>query len=217
MSQAPSTLILDLDGTLIDSRPAILECFGRAAEGVFPGRVWDGATVRLGPPIRRMFQISFPEATDTEVEALLRTFRSHYDREGPVKTPAYDGALEALDYCQTRGIALDVATNKPWRISAAILAHLKLDRFFRSIVASDSVQPPFASKGEMTRHLLRAGGLKPAETWYVGDSAEDAAAAAECGLAFVWAAYGYGRLGAGEAKSVFRTLHTLAGLTELLA
>jgi phosphoglycolate phosphatase len=164
-----------------------------------------------------MFQISFPEATENELDELLRTFRSHYDREGPIKTLAYEGAHIVLAHCQSRGIALDVATNKPLRITKAILVHLKLDHFFRSTVASDSIQPPFANKGQMARHLLQAGYLKAAETWYVGDSAEDAAAAAECGLPFVWAAYGYGRLGPVETKSVFRTIHTLAELTELLA
>ena len=217
MSQAPSTLILDLDGTLIDSKPVILECFGKAVEAVFPGRAFDGDSVRLGPPIRRMFQISFPEATEIEVDELLRVFRNHYDREGPIKTLAYEGALKLLAHCRTRGIALFVATNKPLRISEAILVHLKLDHYFRSVVASDSVQPPFAGKGEMVRHLLEAGKLEPAETWYVGDSPEDAAAAAECSLPFVWAAYGYGRLGKAERKSVFRTIQTLAELTELLA
>jgi phosphoglycolate phosphatase-like HAD superfamily hydrolase len=55
-----------------------------------------------------------------------------------------------------------------------------------------------------------------ARTWYVGDSAEDAQACAECGLPFVWAAYGYGRLGEAEAKSVFRTIRSLVELKEIL-
>jgi phosphoglycolate phosphatase-like HAD superfamily hydrolase len=209
-------LILDLDGTLIDSRPVILECFGKAVEAVFPGRVFDGASVRLGPPVGRMFQIAFPEATESELGEMLRAFRRHYDREAPVKTAPYDGALKTLAHCRSRGIVLDIATNKPWRISSAILAHLKLDGYIRRIVASDSVQPPFASKVEMVRHLMESGRLKPAETWLVGDSVEDAAAAAECGLPFVWAAYGYGRLGRAERKSAFRTIRTLGGLTQLL-
>jgi phosphoglycolate phosphatase len=111
---------------------------------------------------------------------------------------------------------LDIATNKPLRISKAILAHLKMDHYFRSIAASDSVRPPFASKGEILRHLLQIHCLVEARTWYVGDSAEDAQACAECGLPFVWAAYGYGRLGEAEAKSVFRTIRSLVELKEIL-
>jgi phosphoglycolate phosphatase len=217
MSLAARSLILDLDGTLIDSKTVILDCFAKAVEAVFPARVFDGESVRLGPPIRQMFQIAFPQAAEKEVDELLRTFRSHYDREGPSKTLAYDGAREVLAHCQSRGIGLYVATNKPLRISKAILDHLKLDHYFRVVVASDSIRPPFAGKGEMVRHLLRAGPLKPAETWYVGDAPEDAAAAAEFSLPFVWAAYGYGRLGPAAAKSVFRTIHALPELMELLA
>jgi phosphoglycolate phosphatase len=216
MSLVVRSLILDLDGTLIDSKPVIMDCFGKAVAAVFPGRIFDRESVRLGPPIRKMFQISFPEAPENELDELLRAFRSHYDQEGPIKTPAYDGAQTLLSHWQSRGINLYVATNKPLRISKTILDHLKLDRYFRSIVALDSIQPPFAGKGALVQHLLKTEHLSIAETCYVGDSPEDAAAAAECGLKFVWAAYGYGRLGPEELKSVFKTIQTLAELRELL-
>ncbi len=206
-----------MDGTLIDSKPVILDCFARAAQAVFPGRAFDAAAVRLGPPLRAMFQLTFPEAAPSELESLVRVFRSHYDHEGPTQTRAYEGAIETLAHCQSRGIALDIATNKPWRISTAILTHLKMDGFFRFIVGSDTVQPPFAGKGEMVRHLLQAGPLQPGQTWYLGDSPEDAAAAAQCRLPFVWAAYGYGRLGPAEIKSVYKTIHSLSALPKLLA
>jgi phosphoglycolate phosphatase-like HAD superfamily hydrolase len=216
MIPSPSTLIFDLDGTLIDSKAVILACFGKAAETVFPGKAFSQESVRLGPPLQRMFQISFPEATENEVIELVRAFRSHYDHEGPIKTHAYDGATEVLANCQSRNVSLYVATNKPLRISMAILANLKLDHFFRSILALDSIQPPFAGKVEIVRYLLQSSQLKPSETWYVGDSSEDAAAAAACDLPFIWAAYGYGQLGQKETKSVTRAIHKLAELKELL-
>ena len=125
MSFVPSSLILDLDGTLIDSKPGILESFGTAVATVFPGQEFDLSTVVLGPPIQRMFQVSFPKASESEIEGLLRVFRGHYDREGSLHTRLYDGAWDVLTYCQRRGIALDIATNKPLHISTSILAHLK--------------------------------------------------------------------------------------------
>ena len=216
MSEGPSTLILDLDGTLIDSRPVILECFARAVQTVIPRRDFDAASIRLGPPIRQMFQISFPDAMSSELDSLLRAFRYEYDQDGPARTLPYDGALEVLAHCQRRGIVLDVATNKPWRISAAILARLKMDHFFRTVLGSDSVQPPFANKSEMLLHLLQAHRLNRAETWFVGDSSEDAAACAACGLRFVWAAYGYGKLAEAEAKGAFATIRRLGELPGLL-
>ncbi|MGA2177817.1 MAG: HAD hydrolase-like protein [Verrucomicrobiota bacterium] len=216
MSFVPSSLILDLDGTLIDSKPGILESFGTAVATVFPGQEFDLSTVVLGPPIQRMFQVSFPKASESEIEGLLRVFRGHYDREGSLHTRLYDGAWDVLTYCQRRGIALDIATNKPLHISTSILAHLKLDDYFRSILAADSVQPPFAGKAGIIRHLLKANELKAGETLYVGDSAEDAVAAAACGIRFVWAAYGYGKLAEEEARTAFGTIRKLGDLTGLL-
>ncbi len=216
MSLAASSLILDLDGTLIDSRPGILESFGRAVEAVFPGREFNLAGVVLGPPIQRMFEVSFPGVSEREIGELLRAFRGHYDREGSLQTLVYDGALDVLAQCQRRGIAVDIATNKPLRISTFILGHFKLEHYFRSVVAADSKQPPFGSKAEIVGHLLRANDLKAGETLYVGDSAEDAAAAAACGIRFVWAAYGYGTLGEEEGRTVFRTIRRLGDLTGLL-
>jgi phosphoglycolate phosphatase len=216
MSLVVRSLILDLDGTLIDSRPGILESFGAAVVAVFPGREFDLSTVSLGPPIRRMFEVSFPAASEAEIDGLLGVFRRHYDRGGFLKARLYEGAREVLAHFKNQGIGVNIATNKPLQISTAILANLGVGHYFRSIVAADSVQPPFASKVEMVRHLMESGRLKPAETWLVGDSVEDAAAAAECGLPFVWAAYGYGRLGRAERKSAFRTIRTLGVLTQLL-
>lgn len=216
MSVAVSSLILDLDGTLIDSRPGILESFGTAVAGVFPGQDFDLSTVVLGPPIRRMFEVAFPAASQNEIEELLRLFRAHYDAKGSLHVTAYDGAFAVLDYCQKRGIVLDIATNKPLRISKAILAHLKLHHYFRSIHAIDSVQPHFASKTEILRHLLELRRLNAAETLYVGDSAEDARAAAACGLRFIWAAYGYGKLSEEECGSFFGTIQKLQDLLPFL-
>jgi phosphoglycolate phosphatase len=216
MSFAASSLILDLDGTLIDSRPGILESFGTAVAGVFPGLEFDLSTVVLGPPIRRMFEISLPGASKGEIEELLRLFRGHYDREGCWRVGVYDGAGEVLAFCQRRGIVLDIATNKPLHSSTSILAHLKLDRYFRSILAADSVQPPFASKAEIIRHLLKIHDLKSGTVLYVGDSPEDALAAAACGIRFIWAAYGYGRLTEEEGGTFFGTIRKLGDLTGLL-
>ncbi len=216
MSPLPRSIIFDLDGTLIDSRPVILDCFYRAVSAVIPGASYDRQSVRLGPPLRKMFQITFPSATDAEIDHLLKNFRRQYDQDAPAKTPAYDGTADLLAHCRSRGIRLDVATNKPSGISVRILAHLKLDGFFHSIIGLDSAQPPFPNKGEMVRHILQSGALNAAETWYVGDSAEDGAAAAQSGLPFVWANYGYGHISETERATIFRSIGSVAELQQML-
>jgi phosphoglycolate phosphatase len=216
VSSAASSLILDLDGTLIDSRAGIVESFGVAAAAVFPGRPFDPNGVELGPPIQRMFENFFPEAPKAQIDQLLGAFRGHYDREGSLKSCVYEGALELLTYCQRRGISVDIATNKPLHISRQILAHLKLDHFFRSLTASDSIEPRFAGKSELLRHVLEAHRLNASRSVYVGDSKEDAAAAIACEVPFVWAAYGYGKAGEIEPHFIHRTIKSLPELIPLL-
>ena len=212
----PRSLILDLDGTLIDSRPGILDSFAVAVNAVFPGMEFDPATVVLGPPIRLMFQVSFPNAIEMERERLFRAFREHYDREGSLKTQLYDGAREVLFLCEQRGIDLFIATNKPAHISSAILAHFNISHYFRSVLAADSVAPPFPSKTAIIEQLLLENELDILTTFYVGDSVEDAVAARQCGVPFIWAAYGYGKLDVGATMPPLGAIKTLGELTGYL-
>ena len=207
-------LILDLDGTLLDSRQGILESFSHAVSSVLPGVALDVTKVPVGPPIRHLCQVVFPGISDSDVERLARAFRAHYDSQGCLNTRLYDGAREILSGCATAGRTVDVATNKPLGVTTAVLARFKIDGFFRSVVAVDSIQPAFASKTEILRHLLKTNRMELGRTVYVGDTAEDAAAARTCGIGFVWAAYGYGRLEGGEP--VLFTINKLAELGELL-
>ena len=207
-------LILDLDGTLLDSKPGILESFGCAVKSVFPGVALDLAKVPVGPPIRQLSKAVFPDLAESDLERLAKAYRAHYDSEGCLKTRLYEGAREVLSRCVEGGRTLDVATNKPLRITTAMLSRFKIDGFFRSVAAVDSIQPPFAGKTEIIRHLLKSHRMDVARTVYVGDTAEDAAAARTCGIGFIWAAYGYGRLEGGEP--ILRTINTLAELGELL-
>jgi phosphoglycolate phosphatase len=209
------SLILDLDGTLIDSRPGILESIEVAADAVFPGSKFDLASVVLGPPIRQMFAITFPAAAESEREKLLLTFREHYDRAGHLKTELYAGVREVLSWCQKSGIDLYIATNKPARISSAILANLKIGECFRVLMAIDSVAPPFPGKTAIMRHLLREHKLETHTALFVGDSIEDARAAGECSVPFIWAAYGYGMM-TDAAAPPFGTIHAFGELTRFL-
>jgi phosphoglycolate phosphatase len=210
------SLILDLDGTLIDSRPGILESLAVAASAVFPGINFDPTTVRLGPPVRGMFEISFPKASQAEIGKLVFAFRESYDSGAALKTELYEGARDVLAKCQQRSIDLYIATNKPAQISSAILAHFKIEHFFRQVMAADSTEPPFASKAAIIFHLMRTHQLNPAATLYVGDSMEDTSAAAECGVGFVWAAYGYGKLDARTAATPGRSIEALGELHRFL-
>lgn len=216
MSRTATSLFLDLDGTLIDSKPGIMESYRFAAERVLPGQAYDAAGVVVGPPLPQMFQTSFPKAATAQIESLVKTFREHYQDVGLFRTTLFDTVGGFFAHCRGRGIGLHVATNKPLRLTVAILDHLKIAGHFRSVLAVDSIQPPFTGKAAMLRHLLDSHRLGAGDVLYVGDTGEDAAAAAACGLRFVWASYGYGALSAEQHRSVFRTIERLGDLAGML-
>jgi phosphoglycolate phosphatase len=207
-------LILDLDGTLLDSKPGILESFSSAVRSVLPELIFDIGRVPVGPPIRQLCKATFPGLSESDLERLAKAYRAHYDSQGCMKTRLYEGVREVLSRCAESGRTMDVATNKPLGITTTMLSHFKIDSFFRSVVAVNSIQPPFAGKTDIIRHLLRTNRMDVTRTVYVGDTAEDAAAAQTCGIGFVWAAYGYGKLPDGEP--ILHTINKLAELGELL-
>ena len=215
MSVAATSLLLDLDGTLIDSKPGIMESYRFAAQAVLPGVAFDPAAVAVGPPLPEMFRKSFPNATGAQQKSLTTAFRGHYAREGLFKSTLFDGVTEVLARCRQSGINLYIATNKPLHLSISILDHLKIAGFFRSVVAIDSVKPPFAGKAAMIRHLLNAHQVSASDAIYVGDTEGDAEAAEACGMRFIWAAFGYGKLSPHRLKSAFKTIQNFSDLGKI--
>ncbi|HWD17818.1 MAG TPA: HAD hydrolase-like protein, partial [Verrucomicrobiae bacterium] len=116
------TLILDLDGCLIDSQEGIRESVTVAARETLPGHDLDLTKLRVGPPIKIMCARAFPELPEGDLQKLAQGYRAHYDIIGFKKTHVYPGGRLLLERCRAEGVAVDIATNKPRRAVDAILA-----------------------------------------------------------------------------------------------
>jgi phosphoglycolate phosphatase len=210
---AISSVILDLDGTLIDSAPGILQSVGKAICEVLPNHDYNPSMVRVGPPIREMVRKTFPDLSAELVEKVALAFRKYYDGDGWRDMRVYDGALEALARLSKCGMALYLATNKPLGPTRTILTEKGLVSFFRDYVAIDSVKPAFAGKAEMLLYLAEKHRLPSTETAYVGDTRADAEASARCGMPFAFASFGYGSVSELDPKLIWKTISTLDDLT----
>ena len=189
-----STFVFDLDGTLVDSRPAIEKAAQLAISAVVPACRGRCITAAIGPPIRTMFQQVAGELDPATLDRLVAAFRSAYDAETCFETPFYAGVPEMLAEIASQGAASYVLTNKPWNPTHNILTHLSLDHHLREILTPDSPTTPFASKAEALRSLMRRHKLGASDVLMVGDSSDDALAASTCGVAFAAVLYGYGGL-----------------------
>jgi len=221
MRTAPVQHILfDLDGTLIDSIEGIEHSVRQAVSAVLPGREVPPLQDLIGPPIRSVMQRALANVTAEQLDDLERRFRASYDTDGWRMVMCYDGVMATLQGLQDRGVQCFVVTNKPALPTHRILEALTLDRYFRDVATPDAVTPRFSSKTDTTRSLLQRHELPPDRTVLVGDSRDDAEAAAHCGLGFVAVAYGPGKtLDASEfpilaALQQFDELLTLIGCVD---
>lgn len=186
--------LFDLDGTVVDSAPGIEASIHAALAAAMPGRQVRGVRECIGPPIAQLLQRLIPGIVPAELQAIIAAYRSHYDREGFRLAHPYAGAEAILERLRDLGRSLLLVTNKPAAVTAALCAHLDLDKRFTVMMSPDSPPGGFAGKGAMLRHLLATTGISAQQSVYVGDTREDWEAASENGLAFLGHERGYGDL-----------------------
>jgi len=194
MTRLPACILFDLDGTLLDSLPGI-ESSVRAAFASQGLPVPSGSLRNLiGPPIRTILAKAGNVTDPSTLDALERAFRQHHDTEGWKETVCFPEALRVLTELRRHGRRLFVVSNKPRRVSLKILERENLVGLFESVITRDSRVPAYAGKVEMVGELLVQQEIRPADCVLVGDTMEDAKAAAEKGIAFIYMTHGYGRM-----------------------
>jgi phosphoglycolate phosphatase len=190
----PQSIFFDLDGTLFDSLPGIKFSIEQAF--VACGLPMQPIDLRrtIGPPIRTILQLAATQTTSSDLDLLERAFRSSYDSEGWQKTLLYPGSIVMLREAHALGIQLFVVSNKPRHISVKILEREGITPLFTAIVTRDTSNPPYTGKAQMIEHLIHVFQLRAARCILVGDTEEDARAAAAMQVPFVWMAHGYGKV-----------------------
>ena len=205
-------ILFDLDGTLTDSGPGIMNC-AAATFRHYGIPVPDDALLRtmIGPPLRHTFRrFGFPE--DLVNEAVVY-YRSLYNVTGKFENVPYPGIEQLLQKLKADGHRLYVATSKPETMSVEILEHFGLAHYFDHICGSllDGVRD---QKSAVIAYLLESiGGAVNAVM--VGDTVFDVAGAGEHNIPTVAVAWGYGNcdeMRAAGAVAVANTVDELYGL-----
>lgn len=185
-------VIFDLDGTLIDSAPSILESFRLVLDeaGLMPQVPLNAALI--GPPLRQTLAKITGLAAGAQLEELAASFQRIYDSDGYRATRVYPGVEALLAALAASGIALAIATNKRRTPTLKILQHFGWERYFRLVGTLDTPIPPHADKAALIRTLLDELGTTAPSSLYLGDKLEDGEAAAANAIPFLAAAWGYG-------------------------
>lgn len=216
---SPRLIVFDLDGTLVDSMPAIHQAANelRREQGLPPLDVAAVAGCMSGPMsdfVRRVIGVD-GEPSDVVTERLLRSYAGHYERasrQGMARP--YTGVAELLMRWIDRGVAVAVLTNKAERLARISMEDAGLARYFPAdaIVGFDTLA---AAKPDPLplRHLMRRFGVGAESTWMVGDSGVDVLTARVAGCTAIWCRYGYGDVAAHEPDAIIDDPVELLGLT----
>lgn len=185
-------LIFDLDGTLIDSKldlahavNATLAYMGLPLldHEMIYSYVGNGAPVL----VRRAVG---PEASEEDCQRALEYFLAYYREHKLDYTTLYPGVRETLDKLAADGRKMAILTNKPVRISEAIVEGLGLGNHFFRVYGGNSFEQKKPNPIGVEA-LQTEAGTTHEHTLFVGDSAVDVETARNAGIRCCGVTYGF--------------------------
>ena len=192
----PKLIMIDVDGTLVDSVPDLAYCIDEMMQklglqkwGENKVRYWVGNGIPKlveralsgeleGRPIKEVFDIAYP------------IFLDLYEHNTAERSYLYDGVREGLDYLKSQGYQLGCVTNKSEQFTHPLLKVLGIFNDFKIIISGDTL----AKRKPDPMPLLYCAehfNLKPEECLMLGDSVSDVKAARAAGFDIICMSYGY--------------------------
>ena len=191
MTRTHAALLLDLDGTLLDTAPDMGGALNRLREenGLAPL-----AASVMRPVVShgsaRLVSLGFPSVTGDAYERLRLRFLDIYAANLADGTRLFEGAAELLAELERLGRPWGIVTNKPGWLTDPLLAALDLDRRAACVVSGDTL-PERKPHPLPLLHAARAIGVAPERCVYAGDAERDIQAGRAAGMTTIVAAYGY--------------------------
>lgn len=190
-----STVLFDLDGTLIDSVRLILDSYhhtlARHGQEPRPDDYW---LAGLGTPLRVQFE---PWAQDpTALEAMIGTYREYNLTHHDTMVTAYPGAVDAVRAIRAAGFRTGLVTSKNRPGALRGLRLVGLEEAIELVIGADDVVNP-KPHPEPIETALRELGMPPESAVYVGDSIHDMESGRAAGVktaAVLWGPFGRSHL-----------------------
>jgi phosphoglycolate phosphatase len=215
-----NVVIFDYDGTLFDTRPAIVHCIQRAfaARGrPVPTLEAVAGTVRTGLPLQESFFVLDKNlrAERTALSEIIKTYRRIYLDEGAPLAKPFVGVRDALRDIHARGTKCVVASNKGIAAIRQSLDQSQLSSFVDLVFGDEPGLPKKPDPAIVVNHILpRYAPLRREQMLVVGDTEIDILMARRTGIACCWVSYGYGET---ERCRALKPEHEIAGIEELPA
>lgn len=189
-------VMIDLDGTLINTAPDLADCVNIMLERM--GRdPWplDKVSGWIGNGVSRLVKRALTDSMDGEPDSDdydkgYALFLEAYGENVSAKSRPYDGVVAGLEKLKNMGFRLACVTNKAEAFTRPLLADLELDEYFELVVSGDSLPRKKPDPLPLT-HACEYFGITPDQGILVGDSANDVKAAIAAGMPVICVNYGY--------------------------
>ena len=192
----PKLIMIDVDGTLVDSVPDLAYCvdqmmieLGMKERGEKKVRHWVGNGIPKlveraltddleASPIKEVFDVAYP------------IFLDLYADNTAARSCLYAGVKEGLDYLKSKDYQLGCVTNKAEQFTHPLLKTLGIFDDFKIVISGDTL----AKKKPDPLPLIHAASyfnISPQECLMLGDSVSDVKAARAAGFSIICMSYGY--------------------------
>lgn len=186
------TVLFDLDGTLTDSGPGIMNSVQYALKK-YNMEVPDLSKLRcfIGPPLAPQFQ-KFCQFSREESFQAVEYYREYYTEKGIYENEIYEGVPKLLEDLKKAGMRVAMATSKPEKYAKMIAEHFQLARYF-DFIGGSLMDGGRTDKSEVIEYVLEECGVTKRDTvLMIGDRDYDIIGAKAAKIHAMGVLYGYG-------------------------
>ena len=215
----PTSIVWDLDGTLVDSAPDLASALNTVLDkrGFFTHSI-DVVRTMIGNGVPKLVERGFNAVgmrlEPEQLDELVAMFVKEYKTCATEHTRPYPNIVETLEKIHGMNIPMGVCTNKPEAFTRQIIEGLDLAKYFSSVVGGDTTS---TRKPDPQPVLACLRGLvsEPGSSLMIGDSIHDVHAAHAAGVTVGVVPWGYRSAPVEELGADF-VLHDLAALPEMI-
>ena len=198
--QQKFTILFDLDGTLIDTAPDLMNAhnyvmnkYGFETKSTEDIRklVGKGSASLIGRSVWGQAKKEFSKVNDQDIKKeMVKEFIDYYANNIAVESKLVNGTLEFLNFSKKNNISMGVCTNKQEHLSVDLLKKLKIYDYFEYVAGSDTFDYCKPDPRHLTNVIeIMQGDIK--KSIMIGDSETDAESAKSAGIPFILLEDGY--------------------------
>lgn len=192
----PKLVMIDVDGTLVDSVPDLAYCVDqmmialcKPVIGNERVRHWVGNGI---PRLVERALVGQLEGTPSkeEFDKAYPIFLDLYSKNSSVRSHLYEGVMEGLDYLKSKDYLIGCVTNKAEQFTIPLLKTLGIFEYFKIVISGDTLEKKKPDPLPLI-HSANFFKLNPKDCLMLGDSVSDVKAARAAGFNIICMSYGY--------------------------